>query len=325
MSLFRKKFARIAINLRPKKGPFGGGNQWAAQVSGYLKRCGYEVVYRLDEGVDCVLGTHAGLSGGLNFSYDEVLAAKKKNPKLKCIQRINDNDIRKGTGEMDKMLAAANRAADHTVFVSGWLRDHHAERWFDVSKPHSVILNGADPAVFHPFGNKPWESGRPLRIITHHWSDNVAKGFDFYAELDELIATGKVRDVELWIVGRWPAKIQWKAAKTFPACSGHALAGILRQCHVEITASRFEPGAMHPVEALQCGLPLLYHPDTGGTVELGETFGVMFKESLPSSIEEMKSSYASLRDRVLADAPSGDLMCLNYRRIVQRLICETKW
>lgn len=314
--------ATVAINLRPRRGPYGGGNQWARQVSDALSHCGYTVTYRLDPGVGCVLGTHAGLSGGLSFSYEDVLAARSRNPRLRCIQRINDNNIRKGTEEMDQALAAANRAADHTVFVSAWLRDYHAAHWFDINRPHSVILNGADPAVFHPFGTSPWKPGEPLRIVTHHWSDNPAKGFAAYAALDRLIAEKTLRGVELWVIGRWPADIRWQAARTFPPCAGHRLAGLLRQCHVAITASRFEPGAMHPVEALQCGLPLLYHPDTGGTVELGEKFGVCFSGALPAAIEEIKARYAELRGRVLRDAPSGDLMSLSYRRLVQSLLCE---
>ncbi len=314
--------ATVAFNMRPKRGPFGGGNQWLRQVSAYLERCGYAAKFDLGSGVDLVLGTHAGLSDGLSFSYDEVLAAKQRNPRLLCIQRINDNDVRKGTGEMDKMLAAANRAADHTVFVSEWLRDHHAARWFDAAKPHSVILNGADPAVFHPLGAAVWQPGEPLRFVTHHWSDNMSKGFDVYAEMDGLIADGTLKDVELWIVGRWPSQITWRAAKTFGPCAGAELAAILRQAHVCITASRFEPGAMHPVEAMQCGMPLLYHPDTGGTVELGRKFGVLIEGDLPAAVEKMKSAYAGLRHRVLTEAPSGDVMCASYRRLVQSLLCD---
>ena len=51
---------------------------------------------------------------------------------------------------MDLLLQEANRAADHTVFVSEWLRDYHASRWFDATKQHSVILNGADPSGLSP-------------------------------------------------------------------------------------------------------------------------------------------------------------------------------
>lgn len=318
----KRSLATVAFNMQPRRGPYGGGNQWLQQVSAYLARCGYAVRYDLSSKVDCVLGTHAGLTGKLTIPYAEVLAAKKRNPALKCVQRINDNDLRKGTGEMDNMLAEANKAADHTVFVSSWLRDHHAARWFDASRPNSVILNGADPAVFHPHGAARWRPGDPLRIVTHHWSDNPAKGFDAYAELDQLIAKGKIRNAELWIIGRWPKSITWQSAKTFKPCSGHKLASLLRQCHVAITASRHEPGAMHPVEAMQCGLPLLYHLDTGGTVELGEKFGVFFSDDLPAAVADMRTRYASLRERVLREGPAGDLMCLQYRRLVQSLLCN---
>lgn len=322
--IFRKNkpVATIALNLTPRRGPFGGGNQWAAQMEADLRRCGYRVVFSLDDSVDCVLGTHAGLGGKLNFSYAEVLSKKSSRPGLRCIQRINDNDVRKGTGGMDAELAAANRAADHTVFVSSWLRDHHAARWFDPARPHSVVLNGADPAVFHPVGSARWVSGTPFRLVTHHWSDNMAKGFDVYAEIDDLISSGKLPGVELWIIGRWPSSITWRSAKTFPAVSGHALAGLLRQCHAAVTASRFEPGAMHPVESLQCGLPLLYHPDSGGTVELGRKFGIEIGADPAASVRQLMDCYPELRSRVRDDAPGGDMMCRAYRRIVEKLLTE---
>ena len=312
--------ARIAFNMRPRRGPYGGGNQWLNQLSTYLARCGYAVQFHLDERVDCVMGTHAGLGGELSFSYEDVLALKRRNTRLRCIQRINDNDVRKETKEMDMRLASANCAADFTVFVSKWLEDYHADRWFDCSRPHSVIHNGADPAIFHPIGTKPWHGGEVLRIVTHHWADNYRKGFDVYREMDEAIAQGLLKDVELWIVGRWPADIQWKCAKTFPPCAGVKLAALLRQCHAYVTASRYEPGAMHPVEGLQCGLPLLYHPETGGTVELGQRYGVEISGSLSDAVEVLRSNYSQLRTTILAEPPSGDLMCLEYRRLIQRVL-----
>lgn len=312
--------ATVAFNMLWRRGPYGGGNQWLGQVGPYLRRCGYRTVSKLDDRVDCVLGTHAGLRGELSIAYDEVRRAKEKNPRLRCIQRINDNDIRKGSTEMDAYLAQCNLAADHTVFVSEWLRDYHAERWFDPSRPHSVIHNGADPSVFHPIGSRHWVPGEPLRLVTHHWSDNPAKGFPVYEAIDGAIASGKLSGVELWIVGRWPTGIRWRAARTFPACSGHRLAAILRQCHVAITASRHEPGAMHPAEAMQCGLPLFYTTDTGGTVELGRRFGVLLGEDFAESFEALRNRYADLRESVLRDAPAGDSMCAAYRRIVQQLV-----
>ena len=132
---------------------------------------------------------------------------------------------------MDKRLARFDAVADFTVFISEWLRDHHAATWFDRAKPHTCILNGADPAVFHPVGNRPWDGREPFRLVTHHWSDNWMKGFAAYREIDELIAAGKLPGFELWIIGRWPAELAWKAARTFPPASGADLGTLLRQCH----------------------------------------------------------------------------------------------
>ena len=61
----RRPVATVAFNMIPRRGPYGGGNQWLNQLSSYLKSCGYAVQFHLDERVDCVAGTHAGLSGGL--------------------------------------------------------------------------------------------------------------------------------------------------------------------------------------------------------------------------------------------------------------------
>lgn len=319
-----KPVATVALNVRPRSGPYGGANQWATQLATALRRAGYRVVYRLRPDIDLVMGTHLGLSGRLEFSWESVAAAKRDNPRLRVIQRINDNDIRKGTLQMADLLAAANEAADHTVFVSAWLRDHHASSWFDLDNPHSVIEPGADPAVFHPIGQRPWSAGSPLRLVTHHWSDNPAKGFDVYAAIDAAVAEGRLSGCEFWMIGRWPQDLVWKSARTFPPASGRDLAGLLRQCHVYITASRHEPGAMHPVEGVQCGLPLLYHADTGGTVALGERLGVLLGPDPVAAVQEMKSRYSELQNAVLDHPPSGDVMCTLYRSLIQREIAAAR-
>ena len=104
------------------------------------------------------------------------------------------------------------------------------------------------------------------------------------------------------------------------SCNGNALANLLRQCHAYVSASRHEPGAMHPVEGVQCGLPLLYHSDSGGTVGLGERYGLCLSEDAAESMKQMRESYAASRKDVLESPPSGDLMCLEYRRLIQREI-----
>jgi glycosyltransferase involved in cell wall biosynthesis len=233
---------------------------------------------------------------------------------------VNECDLRKGTSEIDRLLAQVNTLADHTVFISGWLRDHHAESWFDRSRPHSVIHNGADPAIFHPVGSA--EPGETLRLVTHHWSDNPLKGFDVYQEVDRLIAAGELQDVELWVIGRWPSACDWRAARTFPPTTGAELGDLLRRGHVYLTASRWEPGGMHHVEGAQCGLPVLFHEDGGGIVETARKYGIGYRDDIGAAIAEMRGRYGELRRRVLEQAPAGDVMCAAYRRLIQTLLAE---
>ena len=324
MKLFSrpKPVATVAFNMRPVAGPYGGGNQWVTLLARYLAQCGYAVRFDLRRPADCLLLTHAGTSGKLEFGVAEILEFQRRHPRVRCIHRINDNDERKGTVEMNRMLQETNAVADHTVFISEWLRDHHAALWFDRARPHSCILNGADPAVFHPIGSRPWRAGEPFRFVTHHWSDNPMKGFPQYAELDARIAAGELPGVELWMVGRWPKDLVWKTARTFLAVRGEALAALLRQGHGYVTASLWEPGGMHFIEGLQCGLPLLYHEDGGGIVELGRRYGVGFRDDLSGGVRALMADYASLREKVIAAPPSGDLMCLHYRRLVQQCLAH---
>ena len=82
MNLFfrrRRPVATVAFNMVPRRGPYGGGNQWLHQLSSYLTSCGYAVQFRLDENVDCVAGTHAGLGGPLAFRYEEILRKGQKS------------------------------------------------------------------------------------------------------------------------------------------------------------------------------------------------------------------------------------------------------
>lgn len=315
-----RKSPIVAINLKPRHGSWGGANQWTLQLSRWLQYHGWQVRYNLKKVPDVIVMTHTGLAASTSFGAQEVAALKKKYPLIPCLHRINDNDLRKESSEMDAFLARSNQVATHTVFVSQWLRDHHAARWFDSSRPHSVITPGADLRFFHPLGTSLPRAGEPLRLVTHHWSDHWNKGFDVYQQLDDLIATHKSKRFELWIIGRWPKEIQWKAASTFAPQSGEKLATLLRQCHGYISASRYEPGAMHIAEGLQCGLPLLYHPDTGGTVEQGLRYGMEIGHSLEATLEDFARQLPALRTKLLMDLPSGSKMALAYFQLLQSMM-----
>lgn len=314
--------ARVAINMRLTASPWGGGNQWVRQMVGHLRARGYVVVFDVAEDVDAIVLVDPRVGGLVTFGPREIRAYRSRHPEVVCLHRVNECDARKGTSGMDDLLAEANRVADFTVFVSGWLLEHHAGRWFDRVRPHRVIPNGADPATFHPVGGEVFAPASTFRLVTHHWSDNWMKGFDVYQEVDRLIAEGQLPGTELWVIGRWPAGVRWRAAATFDPMPPAELGALLRRCHAYLTASRWDPGPMHAVEGAQCGLPLIYHEDGGGIVELGRRYGVGFRDDIRSAIAETRDRYAELRAAVLQGAPSGDLMCVEYHRLLQGLLAR---
>lgn len=320
---FKKPIGTVAFNMRPAKGPWGGSSVFVVQLASFLKWRGYEVCYRLNSNPDLIVlvDPREDLQNKV-FGMNEIIKYKKCHPSVIVLHRINECDRRKATDFIDKLLAKANDIADCTVFIAEWLQDYHAARWFDNNRKHTCIYNGADPRVFHPIGNVPYQTGKTFRIVTHHWSDNWLKGFDTYQEIDDLISRGELPGVEFWVIGRWPETIRWKATRTFPPSSGKALGSLLRQCHAYVTASKWEPGGMHHVEGVQCGLPLIYHEDGGGIVEAGRKYGISFRHNVGEAIVQARSEYNELRGRVLKNMPSGDRMCHAYADLIQEMLCQ---
>ncbi len=320
--LRKNRIATIAFNMLPSKGPWGGSGAFVNQMDAYLKQLGYGVRYDLRHPVDViVLVDPRDDLEKKAFGCEEIATYKQQNLGVKVLHRINECDQRKATAFMDNLLARANGLADYTVFISKWLCDYHAQRWFDTAKPHRSIYNSADTQYFHPVGNRPFRPGDCLRLVTHHWSNHALKGFDIYEEVDDLIAAEKLKNVEFWVVGRWPESIRWKRARIYPPKAGRELADLLRSCHVYLTASRWEPCGMHHLEGAQCGLPLLYHEDGGGIVEAGLRYGLGYRDDVAGAIERVRDVYPQLRERLFRDMPSGDRMCQEYLSVIQWLLC----
>jgi hypothetical protein len=55
-------------------------------------------------------------------------------------------------------------------------------------------------------------------------------------------------------------------------------------------------------------------------VEVARHFGVPFSRDVGAALRRLRDDYPALRARVLADAPDGDRMCFEYRRLVERLL-----
>ena len=173
---------KILINRQVVEGPWGGGNKLVRAFYEYGRDNGHKVVNRFEKDIDLIF-LQDPRPNELGIGINEAYAYCSMSRKTKLVQRINECDARKNTRHMDKMLNACSKILNHTVFVSDWMRDYHIDLGWQCDST-SVIYNGADLDIFKPrdkIGN-----GK-INIVTHHWSNNVMKGFDFYNQLDEFV------------------------------------------------------------------------------------------------------------------------------------------
>ena len=313
----------VAVSMAPTRSPWGGASPFVLQFEAIMQRRGWRVQYSLQPTPDVILVIDPRMDHPKKkFGLEELRVFRKAHPKVPILHRINECDQRKGTNDIDELLRQTSELADHTVFIAEWLRDYFAAKWFDTSRPHSCIYNGADPTFYHPFGTSLPKQGEPLRIVTHHWSDNPLKGFDIYESVDRMISEGRLPGFVLRVIGRWPKSIQWKSAELFGPMTGRRLADNLRECHIYLTASRWEPCGMHHVEGAQCGLPLVYHEDGGGIVEAGKKYGVGYRDDPSMALREVSAKLPEFRRRILQQMPSGDRMAMDYADICRILMAE---
>ena len=272
---------RVAINFSPIDGPWGGGNRFVVALIAALRARGGTVCHTLEDAdVDLILLMDPRWRNpSVTFTAGAILRYLRfTNPRALVVHRINECDERKNTRHMNGLLRRANYCADHTVFVGSWLRELPVWQGGPNARS-SVITNGADPAIFHPRGLRPWSGEGPFKLVTHHWGGNWMKGFDIYQRLDEMMAEPRWKGrIEFTYVGNLPRGFYFRNAKYVPPLDGQALADELRSHHAYVTASINEPGGNHQNEGALCGLPLLYRR-SGCLPEYCDGFGVSFDET----------------------------------------------
>ncbi|MFA5908673.1 MAG: hypothetical protein WC815_07845 [Vicinamibacterales bacterium] len=313
---------KVALNFKPRSGPWGGGNRFVSAVTGALRARGDVVVDSLAApDVDViVLLDPRWRHPDVTFTAGAVLRYLIRHPRTVVVHRINECDERKKTRHMNLLLRRANYCADHTVFVGSWLK--HLPLWQGGPEARSsVITNGADSRTFHAHGWQPWTGTGPLKLVTHHWGGNWMKGFDIYQRLDEMLAEPRWQNrLAFTYVGNVPAGFTFRHARHIAALDGVELASELRSHHAYLTASINEPGGNHQNEGALCGLPLLYRR-SGCLPEYCDGFGVSFDEGdFEARLDELIRRYDTLAAVIPGYPHTAERMCERYLACFDDLI-----
>ena len=183
--------------------------------------------------------------------------------------------------------------AQVTIFQSNFSLVQHRALGFEAANPR-VIVNAADPLIFHARGRLPFNPTRKIRLVSTSWSANRNKGADVYAWLDEHLDWNRF---EYTFIGRLP--LQPRHIQVEPPAPSEKVAELLRASDIYITASRNDPCSNSLIEALSCGLPALCL-NSGGHPELMGTGGETFKEpaEIPGLLQQLAADYTGYQARI---------------------------
>ena len=294
---------KVMINRKIVDGPWGGGNLFVKGINKELLERGHEVYYDFVEDLDFIFVINP-MPSQYGYDINEILQYKTLFPKVKIIHRVNECEKRKGlnTG-LDQILVETAKRSDYVVFISEWLKEYFKQKGYDGKS--FVIYNGCDVKHFNTLNKKTNDTSKEIHLITHHWSNHMLKGYDFYQELDEIL---EENNWKFTFIGRYNTELQPKNINLISPKAGKELADELKKADVYVTASKFEPCGMHHIEGAACGLPVLYHQDGGGINEgckrYGEKFNSVesFKENLTKIIENYNQYKTSIAEYDLSIA-----------------------
>ncbi|MBI3506462.1 MAG: glycosyltransferase family 4 protein [Proteobacteria bacterium] len=284
---------RFHIAMRIEDGPTGGGNQFLKALRGELDRGGLYAHDPLD--ADVVLFNSfqdIGLAADLRRKLPRAIFVHRADGVTRLYNRPEDR--------RDLRAIAANRLlADGTVFQSEWCRTAHFGLGWPADRPHTVIVNAPDPAIFRAGAAKA-PPARP-RVIVTSWSNNPNKGADV---LEWLESNAAALPFDVTFVGNAPRPLA--GMRCLPPMASAELADTLRSHDVFLMPARRECCSNALIEAMACGLPAVARND-GGNPEIVGDGGVLFDtpDQLASCIMTVAGDHARYRraiaPRTLAD------------------------
>ena len=305
---------KISIGSKIVEGPWGGGNLFVKNITSFLKNNGHEVTYDLsDADIDLILLTdpRSRKESSSTFNHIDIEKYKKYvNKNVAVVQRINECDERKNTSGTNDIYLAASNTADHVIFVSTWLKNLYVNLGMEDSKS-SVILAGSNTDIFNN-SDSALLTNQKVKIVTHHWSSHLNKGFKIYDQLDKMLLMDAWKErIEFTYIGNPSPDYKLSNSKFIKPLAGKELAAELKRHHLYITASINEPSGNHHIEAAQCGLPILYL-ESGGIPEYCQGFGVSFTNDFEKRLDYIIKNYKKFKADMENYPFNSEKMCEEF-------------
>lgn len=297
---------KIYVYYETTDEPWGGLNSFFKSFKNYLrenKSGDIELVNDINDDFDVFLMGACSFGQGKLINYKTIkklsdrrerflerFFKKKRKCDFKVFHRLDGlrmfyNNKYDPTDEIQIKLS---QLADHIIFQSLYSLENFRHVGY-TKENYTIIKNGVNQKLFNMDGKSFWDTKRRLKVLSANWSNNPNKGYWAIADFSELC------DVESYFVGNWPKEIDHKKVKVLPPMKQEELALVYKECDVFLHAAQNDPCPNVVLEAMSCGLPVIYH-NSGGIRELAAEYGISLPERLDSQsagqiLQELVFSY----------------------------------
>ncbi|MFH0976547.1 MAG: glycosyltransferase [Spirochaetota bacterium] len=301
---------RLYINYETTDEPWGGINSFIRSFKEYVysNRKDIELLPDMDAKTDLFFMSASYYAPGKEISTDyikQIIKNRKKiynkifkKNQIKIIHRL-DGLRAIYNGEFipnDQLQIDLSHLADRIIFQSKFSLENF-QKYGEYNK-YTIINNGVNQDIFNSNGKQFYKNGK-LKILSSSWSTSLNKGFQTIADFSEN------PEIESIFVGRWNETIGKKNVKIIPPSNRYELAKLYKEADVFLFPAKNDPCPNVVLEAMSCGLPVIYN-NSGGTPELASSYGIPLPQeintdSIDHLIESIKKKYDEIVPKILND------------------------
>ena len=287
---------KIFFNFQPPEEEisYGGGLFFVKYISEMLLNNNHEIYYDLIPNLDLLFIIDPRKGKFKQYDYQNLIEYQKKYPESKLVYIVNECDIkRKISINIEPIIIDCIKHCNHIVYISHWLKDYYQKK-YELKIPYTIINNACDTKIFKPIEKI---KSKHIKIITHHWSSDYNKGFEIYNKLDKFLE--HYPNIKFTYIGNYHKDYKPTNINLKKPLNGIKLAEEIQKHDIYLTASQNEPGGIHQLEGMACGLPVLYIKNSGGIEETCNKCGIKFNNinDLIIKINNIMEKYSDFRKK----------------------------
>jgi len=323
---------KICLYYKTTTKPWGGTNSFILNLKNYLISKNIKCCNDPNKDYEIILINGAYTGPGKQLKLREIYNLKKygytsffkylingfKKREIKTILRLDGlRKIYSGIETpMDRIQSKLVNLVDHIIFQSEFSLKCFQETGYQKNN-YSIISNGVNQDVFNIKNTLKWNKQDRLKIVAASWSNNLAKGHKVISDFSLL------ENIEISFIGNWNDQVPVNKVKLFPPMSHSQISKIFKKSDIFLFPAENESCPNILLEALSCGLPVLYS-NSGANKELVEKFGVEIKKNYLNSINKISNHYEMICTELIKNINSFSIenSGKRYLEVLKKVINE---